>query len=126
MYRGLLSRMLVAVLLIAVIAKPCLGLLTVPVQASDISVVAADEGAVSEKRNSTCKDICLSARVEEDDAVAARPGITWTASADWAGLKALSVAPLPFLSRRTGPDLASQPTPTNVLRRLAVLSRFLL
>ena len=126
MYRGLLSRMLVAALLIAVIAKPCLGLLTDPVHASDISVVATEEGAISENRNSTCNDICLSARVEEDDAVAARPGMTWTASADWTDLKALSVAPLPSLSRRTGPDQSSPPTPPNVLRRLAVLSRFLL
>jgi len=126
MYRGLLSRMLVAALLFAVIAKPCLGLLVDPVHASGISIVASDNSAVSENRESTCKDICLSARIEENDAVALRPKATWTGSVDWAGVRALSVAPLPYLSHRIGTDLSSQLTTPNVLRRLAVLSRFLL
>lgn len=126
MYRGLLSRMLVAVLLVAVIAKPCMGLFVDPVHASDVSIVALHDSAVSENRESTCKDICLSARVEDDDAVALRPKTIWTAGIDWAGLKTLPVAPVPFLSQRVGTDLSSQPVPPNVLRRLAVLSRFLL
>ena len=49
MYRGLLSRMLVAALLIAVIAKPCLGLLVDPVHASGLSIVVSDDSAVERK-----------------------------------------------------------------------------
>ena len=126
MYRGLLSRMLVATLLIAVIAKPCLGLLIDPVYASDISIVASDDSAVSENRESSCKDICLSARIEENDDLALRPKAVWDGSADWAYVKARLVAPQPYLSHRISTDFSSHSATPNVLRRLAVLSRFLL
>lgn len=126
MYRGLLSRMLVAVLLIAVVAKPCLGLLVDPVQAAGISVVASDDSAVSENGSSACKELCLSARVEEDDAAALRPKTSWTPSSDWAELKTLNVALGPLVSPRIAMDWSPQPRAPKVLRRLAVLSRFLL
>lgn len=118
--------MLVAVLLIAVVAKPCLGLLVDPVHAAGVSVVASDDVTVSENGSSTCKEICLSARVEEDDAAALRPRTSWTANGNWAKLKTLSLALRPLVSPPDTMDWSPQPRAPKVLRRLAVLSRFLL
>lgn len=126
MYRGLLSRMLVAALLIAVIAKPCLGLLVDPVQASDISFVVADDSAVGEVRDSACTDICLSARIEENDALALPASTIFSDGNDWAALKARLVISLPYLSHQVTTDFSSQLVAPNVRKRLAVLSRFLL
>ena len=126
MYRGLLSRLLVVMLLVAVVAKPCLGLLVDPVYAAGISVVALDDITVSENDSSTCNEICLSARVEEDDAAALRPKTSWTASGNWAKLKTLSLALRPLVSPADTTDWSPQPRAPKVLRRLAVLSRFLL
>ncbi|WP_337659950.1 hypothetical protein [Anderseniella sp. Alg231-50] len=126
MYRGLLSRMLVAALLIAVIAKPCLGLLVDTVHASDISIAVSDDNAVSENSESACTDICLSARVEENDAFVL-PASTFASDGDdWAGLKAQLVISLPYLSHQVTTDFSSQLVAPNVRERLAVLSRFLL
>jgi len=126
MYRSLLSRMLVTALLVAVIVKPCLGLFVDPVYASDISIVASDDSTMSENRLSNCKNISLSARIEENDTLALRPKAVWAGSSDWADVKAGFFAPLSYLSHRIGADFSSQFTTPNVLRRLAVLSRFLL
>jgi len=126
MYRGLLSRILVAALLIAVIAKPCLGLLANPVLASEISIAASDESAVSGDRDATCNKISLSARIEESDVLAIRPKAVWAGSIDWAGLKEQSVVTLPYLSHAIRKRFLSRPVTSGVLRRLAVLGRFLL
>lgn len=126
MYRGLLSRMLVAALLIAVIAKPCLGLLVDPVHASDISIVASDDSALNENRESDCSDICLSARIEENDAVLLRSSAILSDGDDWAKLKARLVITPPYLSHQVTTDFSSQLVALNVRERLAVLSRFLL
>ena len=126
MYRGLLSRMLVAVLLIAVIAKPCLGLLVDPVQASDNSIIVSDDSAVSKSSNSSCKDICLSARIEENDALVLRAGTAWPGGGDWARLKARLVISPPYLPHQIATDFSPRLVARNVRERLAVLSRFLL
>lgn len=126
MYRGFLSRMLVAVLLIAVIAKPCLGLLVDPVQASDFSFVVADDSAVGEVLDSACTDICLSARIEENEALALPASTIFSGGDDWAALKARLVISLPYLSHQVTTDFSSQLVAPNVRKRLAVLSRFLL
>lgn len=126
MYRGLLSRMLVAALLVAVIAKPCLGLLSGPVHASGISIAATDETTVSGNKDATCNRLSLSARIEENDVLAIRPRAVWSGSIDWAGLKAQSVVTLPYLSHAIRTSFSSRPVAAGVLRRLAVLERFLL
>ena len=126
MYRGLLSRMLVAALLIAVIAKPCLGLLVDPVQASDISSVVSDDSAVGENRESACTDICLSARIEETDALVLPASTIFSGGDDCAALKARPVISLPYLSHQITTDFSSQLVAPNVRKRLAVLGRFLL
>jgi hypothetical protein len=118
--------MLVAVLLIAVIAKPCLGLLVDPVQASDISIALSADTAVSENRDSACTDICLSARIEEDDALVLPTSTVFSDGDDWVLLKARLVISLPYLSHQVTTDFSSQLVTPNVRRRLAVLSRFLL
>ncbi len=125
MYRGLLSRMLVAALLIAVIAKPCLGLLVDTVHASDIPIAVSDDAAVSETGDTDCKDICLSARIEENDALVMR-GSGFSDGDDWAGLKAQLVISPPYLSHQVTTDFSPQLVAPNVRERLAVLSRFLL
>lgn len=126
MYRGLLSRMLVAALLIAVIAKPCLGLLVDPVQAADISIIVSDDSAVSENSESECTDRCLSARIEENDVLVLRTSDNWSDGDDWARLKAQLVISLPYLSHQVTTDFSSQLVAPNVRERLAVLGRFLL
>jgi len=126
MYRGLLSRMLVAALVVAVIAKPCMGLLSGPVHASEISIVAPDETAVSGNRDATCNKISLSARIEENDVLALRPKAMWAGSIDWTGLQVQSVVTLPFFSHAIRKSFSSRPVASGVLRRLAVLGRFLL
>lgn len=126
MYRGLLSRMLVAALLIAVIAKPCLGLLVDPVLASDISIIVSDDSAVSENSEAACTDKCMSARIEENDALVLRTNDNWPDGGDWAGLKARLVISLPYLSHQITTDFSSQLVVPKVRERLAVLSRFLL
>lgn len=125
MHRGLLSRMLVAALLIAVIAKPCLGLLVDAAVASDISISISDESAVNEDRDSACSVICMSARIEESTAVL-RSGTMWSGSDNWARLKAQLVITLPYLSHQVETDFSSQLVAPNVRERLAVLGRFLL
>ncbi len=125
MYRGLLSRMLVAVLLIAVIAKPCLGLLVDTADASDISISVSDQIEVNEDRDSACTDICLSARIEESTAVL-RSGNTWSGGGDWGRLKARLVIAVPYLSHQVETYFSPQLTAPNVRERLAVLGRFLL
>ena len=126
MYRGLLSRMLVVTLLIAVVAKPCLGLLVDPVQASGISIIVSDDSAVSENSGSECTDICLSARIEENDALVLRTNDNWSDGSDWADIKAQLVISLPYLSHQVTTDFSSQLVAPNVRERLAVLGRFLL
>lgn len=126
MYRGLLSRMLVAALLIAVIAKPCLGLLVDPAQASATSIIVADDSAVSEASGSECTDRCLSARIEENDVVVLRTNDNWSDGSDWAEIKAQLVISLPYLSHQVTTDFSPQLIAPNVRERLAVLSRFLL
>ena len=126
MYRGLLSRMLVAALLIAVIAKPCLGLLVDPAQASATSITVADGSAVSKTSGSECTDICLSARIEENDALVLRANDNWSDGSDWADIKAQLVISLPYLSHQVTTDFSSQLVAPNVRERLAVLGRFLL
>jgi hypothetical protein len=126
MHRGLLSRVLVAALLIAVIAKPCLGLLVDPVLASDISIVVSDDSAVGENRDSACTDICLSARIEENDVLALRTSTVLPDGDDWARLKAQLVISLPYLSHQITTDFSSQLVAPNVRERLTVLGRFLL
>ena len=126
MYRGLLSRMLVAALLIAVIAKPCLGLLVDPVLASGNSIVVSDDSAVGENSGSECTDICLSARIEENDALALPAGTVLSDGDDWAQLKARLVVSLPYLSHQITTDFSSRLAVPNVRARLAVLGRFLL
>jgi len=126
MYRGLLSRMLVAALLIAVVAKPCLGLLVDPVQASGISIIVSDDSAVSGNSGSECTDICLSARIEENDALVLRTNDNWSDGSDWADIKAQLVISLPYLSHQVTTDFSSQLVAPNVRERLAVLGRFLL
>lgn len=126
MYRGLLSRMLVAALLIAVIAKPCLGLLVDPVQAADISIIVSDDSAVSENSEPECTDRCLSARIEENDVLVLRTSDNWSDGDDWARLKAQLVISLPYLSHQVTTDFSSQLVAPNVRERLAVLGRFLL
>lgn len=126
MYRGLLSRMLVAALLIAVIAKPCLGLLVDPVHAADAPISLSDGSAVSEDSESNCTGICMSARVEENDALVLRTHDNWSDGSDWAGIKAQLVISLPYLSHQVTTDFSSQLVAPNVRERLAVLSRFLL
>lgn len=125
MYRGLLSRMLVAALLIAVIAKPCLGLLTDTAQASGISIAASDDSAVDQNSDSECSDICLSARIEESTALLPA-GTAWSGGEDWAQLKARLAGSPPYLSHQVETDFSSQLVAPNVRERLAVLSRFLL
>lgn len=125
MYRGLLSRMLVAALLIAVIAKPCLGLLADTAQASEISIAVSDDNAINEDRDSACTDICLSARIEESTAVLPA-GTVWSGGEGWARLKARLIIILPDLSHQVETDFSSQLVAPNVRERLAVLSRFLL
>ncbi len=125
MHRGLLSRMLVAALLIAVIAKPCLGLLVDAAVASDISISISDESAVNEDRDSACSGICMSARIEESTAVL-RSGTAWSGGDDWGRLKAQLVITLPYLSHQVETDFSPQLVAPNVRERLAVLGRFLL
>ena len=43
MYRGLLSRMLVMALLVAVIAKPCMGLMVGQANASGLAIAVSDD-----------------------------------------------------------------------------------
>ena len=126
MYRGLLSRMLIAALLIAVIAKPCVGLLVDPVQASDISIIVSDDSAVSENSGSECTDRCLSARIEENDALVLRSNNNWSDGDDWAAIKAQLVISPPYLSHQVTTDFSPQLVAPNVRERLAVLGRFLL
>ena len=126
MLRGLVSRMLVAVLLIAVVAKPCLGLLVEPAHAAEISVVMSDEATLSDDGDSTCDGLCLSARVEEDDTAALRPSTNWTPAVDRIELKILGAVPAPYVQFGMVADWSPQPLAPRVLRRLAVLSRFLL
>ncbi len=118
--------MLVAALLIAVIAKPCLGLLIDPVQASDISIVVSDDSAVGENRDYACTDIFLSARIEENDALVLPAGTVFSEGDDWTGLKAQLIVLLPYLSHQVTTDFSSQLVAPNVRKRLAVLGRFLL
>ena len=125
MYRGLLSRMLVAALLIAVIAKPCLGLLTDTADAAEISLALADDSAVNQDRDSECNDICLSARVEEVTAVLPA-GTAWSGGEDWTQVKAKLALNLPHLSHQVDTDFSPHLAAPNVRERLAVLSRFLL
>ncbi len=125
MYRGLLSRILVAALLIAVIAKPCLGLLSDTAEAAGYPVALADVSAVSQEPDSQCNDICLSARVEEVTAVLPA-GTAWSGGDDWAQLKARLVLALPYLSHQVDADFSPHLEAPNVRERLAVLSRFLL
>ncbi len=126
MYRGLLSRMLVAALLIAVIAKPCLGLLVDTAQASATSIIVADDSAVSETSGSECTDRCLSARIEENDVLVLRTNDSWSDGSDWAEIKAQLVISLPYLSHQVNTDFSPQLVAPNVRERLAVLGRFLL
>jgi len=118
--------MLVAALLVAVIAKPCLGLLIDPVEASGASIIVSDDSAVSETGGSECTDICLSARIEENDAVVFRTNDNWPDGSDWAEIKAQLVISLPYLSHQVTTDFSSQLVAPNVRERLAVLGRFLL
>ncbi|MEO9877393.1 MAG: hypothetical protein ABJM26_11455 [Anderseniella sp.] len=118
--------MLVAALLIAVIAKPCLGLLVDPVHAADTSIIVSDDSAVSEPSDSACTDRCLSARIEENDAVVLRTNDNWPDGGDWAGIKAQLIISLPYLSHQVTTDFSSQLVAPNVRERLAVLGRFLL
>lgn len=118
--------MLVAALLIAVIAKPCLGLLVDPVQASATSITVADGSAVSETSGSECTDRCLSARIEENDVLVLRTNDNWSDGSDWAEIKAQLVISLPYLSHQVTTDFSPQLVAPNVRERLAVLGRFLL
>jgi len=65
MYRGLLSRMLVMALLVAVIAKPCMGFMVGQANASGLAIAVSDEVAGAGERISRCYGKCLSARIED-------------------------------------------------------------
>jgi len=123
MYRSLISRIAVVVLLFAVIAKPCAGLFTNPAQAEvslpgiELSVHAPDDQA------SKCKSKCLIARTEEADS-----GILPHKSDKPLG-DGWPVA-VSFSSTLKSPTSDAQPENRSIMqnmgRRLAVLGRLLL
>ena len=126
MYRGLLSRMLVMALLVAVIAKPCMGLMVGQANASGLAIAMSDDIAVTGDSISRCHGKCLSARIEENEALALPASTIFSGGDDWAALKARLVISLPYLSHQVTTDFSSQLVAPNVRKRLAVLSRFLL
>ena len=122
MYRVLTSRLLAMALMIALLAKPCLGLLA-NLSSSDTSPSQSGIGIVAglSQKDMPCNRVCLSGRIEE-------------VHASVLPVKAkLTGTPAPMLAG-SGPDfqlhLAGKPPSgieaRNVRTRLAMLSRLLL
>ena len=124
MYRGLLSRMLVMALLVAVIAKPCTKFLVGQVEAAGTSVSVSSGSAGGGERISRCFGKCLSARIEEAVVVHAKAlvaggdeHVATTVRADFARFD---------LSHQIETDYSPRIVILDVRRRLTFLSRFLL
>lgn len=124
MYRGLLSRMLVMALLVAVIAKPCMGIMVGQANASGLAIAVSDDTAVTGERISRCHGKCLSARIE--DLVVVHPNGVVAGGDDRATASARADFARSGLSHQIETDYSPRIVILDVRRRLTFLSRFLL
>jgi hypothetical protein len=126
MYRNLISRMLVVALMIALVAKPCFGLLTSPAEAANFVVSAFDLDISTYDETNKCKGKCLSGRVEEvapaasPAKAAASNGNDQTKFIGIGDIEAWRAWRRARITKYTGPD---EP---GLRKRLTTLSRFLL
>lgn len=125
MYRGSLAKVFATVLMLALVLKPCLGLLTqesVAVESVDLSHAAASAVLTGEDASSTaCKRKCLVSRHEEAVAGAL---LTLAKASGQPGLVAPQALAWPFSLHVPGPASAAQHIGPR--KRLALLSRLLL
>ena len=124
MYRGLLSRMLVMALLVAVIAKPCMGLMVGQANASGLAIAMSDDIAVTGDSISRCHGKSQSARIE--DLVVVRPNGVVAGGDDRAVASTRADFARFELSHQIETDFSPRIVILDVRRRLTFLSRFLL
>ncbi len=124
MYRGLLSRMLVMALLVAVIAKPCMGFIVGQASASGLAIAVSDDLAVAGESISGCHGKCLNARIE--DVVVVRSSTVVVGDDDRAAASTIADFARSGLSHQIETDFSPRIATLDVRRRLAILSRFLL